>query len=588
MENIREIKDEDQLNDLKKEIKELGEHKSKKFVLNFIKEGQINFSLNLIKSFLTDINYSDLEKHFFCLDINYLSEDGVFLDTEENKMLKEIEKFLTNKNIPFKVGQKNFLYKYSLDDQIKSSQILEDIVNDINKLTLLNGNKKEKLSPFEKFMFVYEIVSGFVYNEGGDYAHQTTSNWAPVLLGGKIVCGGYSSLMKAICDRVSTRDEITIYEQGLDVFNENLGYIGGHSNILVKLKDEKYNIDGIFYADPCWDSAKSENKYGGAKYCLLTANEVARQKSLKVLFHVSNPLNTYLLLSNPSYKKTLENLCKKYLNNDEKIYQDINHVLSLGCFDLMRQNLLTLNEMVLNPDSPQKYSRFLQLYYKLWEETGLLSTECIGEISDNKRDLKEKIIKNEIDKRNKEECLFDFYCAKHPEIQTYFCPNDIAFFRSEPLIDVTLDLINRRGFNAFDEEKHIVLLCKLMSLKKHEYEQFFKEKELNQEHLCLRDYIKNFANENYYIPNLKRLKNNLEKLILDDNDLYLKSLENTYNLAFNVPSINNQAFKAVFGKIGEIYDLKDQNLDDFVERKMQDVSQREAQSLQEIESIHKI
>ena len=51
MENIREIKDEDQLNDLKKEIKELGEHKSKKFVLNFIKEGQINFSLNFIKSF---------------------------------------------------------------------------------------------------------------------------------------------------------------------------------------------------------------------------------------------------------------------------------------------------------------------------------------------------------------------------------------------------------------------------------------------------------------------------------------------------------------------------------------------------------
>ena len=588
MEEEIEILTIEQLNDFVNKINETEQKKLKSIVINFIKEGEIDFNLEFIKIFLKDIKYDKIKMNLESFKINYLSIDGVFLNNEQNKILKQIEKFLNSKNIVFKVGQQNFLYQYFLDDQIKASKILENIVNKINESVLYNKKKVEVLSPFEKFMIVYELVSRFAYNEGKDYYHKATSNWAPVLLGNKIVCAGYSSLMKAICNRISTREEITIYEQGIDLFNENLNFIGCHSNILVRLKDEKYNINGIFYADACWDSIQKGDTSGGAKYCLLTVNEMLKQKSLKKVFNINNPINIYLLMNSTIYRNTLKKLYIKYIKNEETDIEKENNILYKQSFNMMKLNLNLIDEFVLSNSSQNKYLRFLKIFDNLWKETGLIFINKNTEIKINKEEIIKKKIKKIIEKKDKDEKIFDNYCKNIADVQNYICPNNLEFFRKEPLIDVTLDLITQRGYKAFYEEKQLDIICKIISIRQRDLEKYIKENESNEYHYSLQDFIKRYAEEYYYGPLIKKIENNFEKEILSDEFIFLKSIEYTYKLAFNVPSISKKSFRAVFKKVGQIYNLKEKSLDEFIDKKMKDILQRDNKNLQEKENIDKI
>ena len=58
-------------------------------------------------------------------------------------------------------------------------------------------------------------------------------------------------------------------------------------------------------------------------------------------------------------------------------------------------------------------------------------------------------------------------------------------------------------------------------------------------------------------------------------------------MAFNVPSISNKSFRAAFTKLGKFYELDNQNLQNFVNYKMNDIKLRHKNELQEEESSHR-
>ncbi len=113
--------------------------------------------------------------------------------------------------------------------------------------------KSLNLSPIEQIMYVYDLVRNREYIEENKDEDLTVSrDLTSVLLGNKIVCAGYAHIFKAILDNLGFKNEIVLLVNKED--NKR-----GHSRNVVHIKDNIYNIDGIYYFDTTWDSKKNNS-----------------------------------------------------------------------------------------------------------------------------------------------------------------------------------------------------------------------------------------------------------------------------------------------------------------------------------------
>ena len=118
--------------------------------------------------------------------------------------------------------------------------------------------KQLGLSPMETIMYVYDLVRNRVYKFEDDNESEFKSrDLSEVMFGDKIVCAGYSSMFYTL-----------LYYLGIDSYRVHLcrkqNSIGsGHARNAVYVKDPKYDIDGVYYFDPTWDSkvTEAENSY---------------------------------------------------------------------------------------------------------------------------------------------------------------------------------------------------------------------------------------------------------------------------------------------------------------------------------------
>lgn len=184
----------------------------------------------------------------------------------------------------------SFLQTMDFSQYVRIDLLLELMVKDI---------KESYLSPYERYLGVYEIVTHFKeYLENED-------NWKEsreleyILFNEFYVCYGVNELMKALLDKVGIKacnvsveyykekEEINSQEQeeldkqllyiklgNKDYHSRLLKKIGNtayHSRLLVKLNDPKYEIDGIFIADPTWDISIDHHLF---EHSLLTFYEM--------------------------------------------------------------------------------------------------------------------------------------------------------------------------------------------------------------------------------------------------------------------------------------------------------------------------
>ena len=259
---------------------------------NFEKDGsKVPFTLDLVKKYIAEIEKYKPNTNFD-FTICYVMDQKFIVDTKNCKTLEQVDNYLRetkDKELMISHNKDEF-HIYGFRKTLNANRKLDSVADKIRNAK----NNGEPLSPFEKFMVAYEYVTNFAYNEGGDVLHHETSHWIPVLEGDKIVCAGYASLLETLCNRIFTQNEVKVFNQGLRVFhkNENISLVG-HGNNTVFIKDDKYNIDGLFYADPCWDSINANRKDKPQAYCCIPLRDVLKERNYGFVFE-DNFSNLYL------------------------------------------------------------------------------------------------------------------------------------------------------------------------------------------------------------------------------------------------------------------------------------------------------
>lgn len=157
---------------------------------------------------------------------------------------KETKVLANNVNLIRKKFDKNVEFEngYSVEKAIEASRKINDWVKAIEE----KKDGKEELSTFEKYLCAYKFVTEFQYRTGDSHECRDLIS---VLTGDKIVCVGYARMLKEVCDRLGIPCSLQRVQ-----WKDKNGEYHYHMNNVVLLRDDKYGIDGIYYADPTWDS----------------------------------------------------------------------------------------------------------------------------------------------------------------------------------------------------------------------------------------------------------------------------------------------------------------------------------------------
>ncbi len=227
----------------------------------------------------------------------FVDANNKIFDMTECENFIDFEDELDHRQIGLKF--KSLDNSYSLNEVLNATEKTQKLIDELN-----NGG----YSPFEKYLKIYSFLTSFVYNDKSD---KTCREIYGVLNNNTIVCVGYSDLLKTICDKVGLECYVNFAQ-----VTERKG-IFGHQNNIIRIKDEKYGIDGYYYCDSCWDSI-NENKEPYLKYnfCLLPFSDINKIKDYKIVLDDYN----FLTVSSKDENKEFYEEC---LSLDYDLLYDI-------------------------------------------------------------------------------------------------------------------------------------------------------------------------------------------------------------------------------------------------------------------------
>lgn len=276
---------------------------------------------------------------------------------------------------------------YSAESVLRANLKLDDWANNINTAKI-NG---EGLSPLERYMCAYNIVTNFAsykLDESSPYykSRAVTSVLNEKISNGEICCVGYAKLLVALCKRVGINCiEASDFAKSESeaMFSTQFFKLSNHATVRVSINDPKYAINGLYHADPCFDSLRQDkNKSGTMVYALNNIEDVfsadfelggrkyAQQED--VLYNNPNVLSIILKdITNNNYfgDKThlfenmmLEATVNQILQDDEhfEFYKNAGFCLDKQQLNDKAENLKTLGyNFELN--EPDKVSKGLEI-----------------------------------------------------------------------------------------------------------------------------------------------------------------------------------------------------------------------------------
>ena len=222
-----------------------------------------------------------------------------------------------------------------------------------------------ELSPFEKYIFAYGVVTTFKkYKDFSKKAKSSFDYWGRltrhpyyILHNDFIVCTGYELLREELMFKLGIK--ATSFSNFSTIENEEItGNNRWHYRGISYIKDDKYEIDGMYFSDPTFD-AQEDKKY--FVFSALTAEEYDNMKrynglkcnkSFEVLFaefmYSSIDINDFYnkinfvigrFFSNYANAETATmviDLVKPFDNElHKRLYDEIN---SINCFDSFEFN----------------------------------------------------------------------------------------------------------------------------------------------------------------------------------------------------------------------------------------------------------
>lgn len=243
-----------------------------------------NFNLMNLKKIIAKIQ-KDYPNNEFKFEITYVKHNDFSIDSDKCKRLEEINNFLIDnyKSELLIRRDKELDRSFPFQSVINANRQIEKIINKVNKAK----NDNPDISTFEQFMIIYEEVTDFIYKEEERYDQLNASHWISVVNSDKIVCTGYASLMQELTKRVFKENEVLVLENDVDVFDKSRDeLVSAHSNNIIFIKDKKYNINGLFYLDPCWDSIENKDEVKAYSYCCIPLGDIPHHKFF--YFHFRN------------------------------------------------------------------------------------------------------------------------------------------------------------------------------------------------------------------------------------------------------------------------------------------------------------
>lgn len=349
-------------------------------------------------------------------------------------IFKQLEIHEINYNIKIYVHDRNAFIKSGLLENIKNINLTinylfydytkEEFIEEETRLeNLIQPIKDSNLSPYEKYLAVYNLVKNFkAYNEHPSDPKQSRCI-RYILENEYMVCVGFASLLEILLNKINI-PTIRIY---LDVDaqrgqGDNL-YFTGHQRNIVKIDDDKYNIHGIYIADPTADNDINKDLY---LYSNITFDRTKESKTLEYLnlydllldFHTfdefQEKINHYLkrkisASSKRIYKKKIIDsytylYC--YILNilctlDHKRYLDFSEEYNETIYELKKKNVpLQQLEQIFSDFLVEYYNYIIKLTNKKIEESS--TYQALNQIKEkllhqNKTEitLSEKITKKE-------------------------------------------------------------------------------------------------------------------------------------------------------------------------------------------------
>ena len=302
------------------------------FVLLRIKEVKLSLFYKLINK-LKVIKKLDLD-YYVSVDIeghNFSIEDFCVFE-QARALLRE-----NGSDLCFFGGHSMF---HSLEETMKADNILDEMISKI---------KSFDFSPFERFLYIYNYVCSRSPNEY-EYDLQSphlSRDLMSVVTTPYCVCVGFSQILSHLCREV-----------GIECFYQLICVFGGenHENDLVYMDDDKYNIHGLYYADPCWDSVDKDDNISTYAFCLIPLSEG------KKLFDYHFESSLYLYQDPKDKYDILEpgmlQICLAYDPADKT---RINTFIPLG--DLERESFFKASELCRN-----EYSNSLKTIVNVLKE----------------------------------------------------------------------------------------------------------------------------------------------------------------------------------------------------------------------------
>lgn len=307
--------------------------------LGKILQGKYNIIDNISEVYI-DASYEDIISYIEnnpLLKSKKIVLTGVF-DLDKNKILELKNIFKNYLNIYINIiGNREIV---SIDDCLKTIDIIDKMVEEI---------KKYNFSPLEQLMYTYDLVRDRVYvNENQEDKPTASRDLSSVLLGDKIVCVGYANIFDAIVTKLG------IKTMTYDIDSKDGS--PGHARNIAYIKDEKYEIEGVYYFDTTWDSKRSENDNKflyGFRYFAKTKNEIEYYQKGKFVDKVL-----------PGYSDDLEFILEDYIENDNvgeipsNIIKTINRMSKL--IDDGKINI-DISKFVVNEIFPNKVPIVLEI-----------------------------------------------------------------------------------------------------------------------------------------------------------------------------------------------------------------------------------
>lgn len=231
----------------------------------------------LIDKMIFDIDSYYKKGYYFSIYI-----DNSFhynFNDKSNKNLKRFETYLSTINIPLNVigGMKE---NYTLDEYIKADRKMDKIIKKINNFNY---------SPLEKVFAILQIVGEAKYKVGDDEDKPYESRDLISIINSDVrVCSGFANLFNYLCQEAG----IISFTQNLDISRptdteEDRKY-SYHANNIVFIKDDKYDVEGLYYFDSTWDSG-GKKSFTMMFYSFLPLQDV-QQLKCNITIHGSTAL----------------------------------------------------------------------------------------------------------------------------------------------------------------------------------------------------------------------------------------------------------------------------------------------------------